>query len=107
MTRLFLCVVFYFSLVSLSAQDQSAAIGGGEAKVVTGLDITGLIGLQYRAVEKFQHSLPYMKKAHEMQPEDEEIVLALAGIYYALSEKEEHLKYMEKYKAMVNANRPE
>jgi len=97
----------FFCFSSLSAQDFSSTEIKEQEIAVTALDISGLISLQYKAIEKFQQSLPYMQKAQELKPEDEDIVFALASIYYALSEEEEYAKCMEMYEALAKTGVPE
>lgn len=51
---------------------------------------------QDQSVKLGQQALPYMLKAHELNPKDKSVVEGLAGIYYLLNETEKHNEYKKK-----------
>ncbi len=52
-----------------------------------------LIEVQDKCVRLFSKSLPYMKKAHELDPRNKETIVGLAGIYYNMNERKKSQFY--------------
>ncbi len=50
------------------------------------------------SVELFKISLPYMEKAHELDPKNVNTLEGLSGIYYSLQDKEKYEKFSEERK---------
>jgi hypothetical protein len=66
---------------------------------IEGLDneaqIPAIVKVQAVSVELFKEALPYMLKAHELNPEREETLKGLRGIYLSLNNEEEANKYRD------------
>jgi tetratricopeptide (TPR) repeat protein len=56
--------------------------------------------IQTASRDLFAKALPYMLKAHEMNPERKETLLGLEGIYYSLQDNEESEKFRRMYEAL-------
>lgn len=54
----------------------------------------------------FMQSLPYMQKAHEMNPKRRETLLGLEGIHYSLQNIDESEEYRHKYEALDQETPP-
>ena len=52
------------------------------------LDLFELNAVQDRIIELFKESLPYMKKAYELNPKRKETLIGLQGIYFSLNDIE-------------------
>jgi tetratricopeptide (TPR) repeat protein len=57
--------------------------------------IPTIVKIQSSSIELFKQALPYMLKAYTLNPEREETLKGLRGIYLSLSEDEEANKYKE------------
>jgi hypothetical protein len=64
-------------------------------------DITEVDEVQLECVKLFFKSLPYMKRAHELNPYLDEPIVGLTGIYYSLHEDEQY----QRYKSMLSGDR--
>jgi len=66
---------------------------------IEGLDneaqIPAIVKVQAISIELFKEALPYMLKAHELNPEREETLKGLRGIYLSLNNEEEANKYRD------------
>ncbi|MEO8589169.1 MAG: hypothetical protein ABI432_07370 [Flavobacteriales bacterium] len=56
-------------------------------------EIPSILQIQEASREYFQEALPYMLKAHEMNPTRRETLLGLEGIYYSLQDQESSDKF--------------
>jgi tetratricopeptide (TPR) repeat protein len=63
-------------------------------------DIPSIQQIQEASREYFQEALPYMLKAHEMNPQRRETLLGLEGIYYSLQDMESSERYRMLYEAL-------
>ena len=63
-------------------------------------DIPGIQDIQRVSRELFTEALPFMVKAHQMNPTRKETLLGLEGIYYSLQNNEESEKYRKMYEAL-------
>jgi tetratricopeptide (TPR) repeat protein len=59
------------------------------------IDLTSIDGIQDDQVKLFKQSLPLMKKAHELDPQKEEAIQALSGIYFGLNDFESSKRFQE------------
>jgi tetratricopeptide (TPR) repeat protein len=50
------------------------------------LDLEQLNNVQDRIIELFKKSLPYMKKAYDLNPKRKETLIGLQGIYFSLND---------------------
>lgn len=50
------------------------------------LDLEQLVKIQDEVIELFRKSLPYMKKAYDLDPKKKETLIGLQGIYYSLND---------------------
>lgn len=66
------------------------------------VDLTILGDIQDNSVQLFKQSLPFALKAHELQPDREETIIALSGIYFGLNEMEKHKAFEEMLKKIKN-----
>ncbi|WP_185152700.1 hypothetical protein [Fulvivirga aurantia] len=64
------------------------------------IDILALSEFEDKSIELFEQSLPYMKAAYQVDPQDVNILEGLAGIYFGLKEFETSNKYKEELKAL-------
>ena len=57
-------------------------------------DIFALNDIQDQCIELFTTSLPYFEKAHELEPNNKEVLIGLGGVYFSLNniEKQEEFK---------------
>ena len=67
------------------------------------LDLTSMDGIQDDQVKLFKQSLPLMKKVHELDPQKEEAIQALSGIYFGLNDYESSKRFQE----MIDARKQE
>lgn len=58
------------------------------------VDMFKFIEAQDKAVDNFKISLPYLKTAYQLQPNDKETITGIAGVYHQLHEKEKFMTYM-------------
>jgi len=58
------------------------------------IDMFKFIEAQDRAVDNFKISLPYLKTAYQIQPNDKETITGIAGVYHQLHETEKFMTYM-------------
>lgn len=63
-------------------------------------DIITMQQVQEVAREYFQQALPYMLKAHDMNPSRRETLLGLEGIYYSLQDEMNSDKFRQLYEAL-------
>lgn len=75
-------------------------------RISVGTTIPDLNDIQRVAKEFFTLALPYMKKAHEMNPKRRETLLGLEGIHYSLQdvEQSEHFRFL--YDQLENEGTP-
>ncbi|HEU4717686.1 MAG TPA: hypothetical protein VFU15_07625 [Bacteroidia bacterium] len=57
--------------------------------------LTDVFGVQDHSVELFKQSLPFAEKAYTMEPNREETLIVLSGIYYSLNEFEKSKQYQQ------------
>lgn len=57
--------------------------------------IPAIVKVQAVSIELFKEALPYMLKAHELNPEREETLKGLRGIYLSLNDENEANKYRD------------
>ena len=62
-------------------------------KIGASTEIFELIFIQDECIELFKQSLPFMKKAHDLDPTRKEPLQGLRAIFKSLSEDQEELKY--------------
>jgi hypothetical protein len=67
-------------------------------------DIPTIQQIQEASKEYFQKALPYMLKAHELNPDRRETLLGLEGIYYSLQDTLNADKFRELYDLMPPQN---
>lgn len=65
------------------------------------VDLFEVDKLQTECVKLFFESLPYMKRAHDLNPTMSEPIAGLSGIYFSLHEEEQY----DLYKSMLSGNR--
>ena len=65
------------------------------------VDLFEVDKLQTECVKLFFESLPYMKRAHDLNPTMTEPIAGLTGIYFSLHEEEQY----DLYKSMLSGNR--
>ena len=65
-------------------------------------DLITVYEIQDECVILFKKALPYMLKAHKLEPENESTLIGLLGIYFSLNEKE---KYQEIRKKLDNLDK--
>ena len=58
------------------------------------IDMFKFIEVQDKVVDNFKISLPYFKKAYQIQPNDKETITGIAGVYHQLHETEKFMTYM-------------
>jgi tetratricopeptide (TPR) repeat protein len=63
-------------------------------------DIPGIQDIQRVSRALFSEALPFMLKAHQMNPKRKETLLGLEGIYYSLQNNEESEKYRKLYEEL-------
>ncbi len=63
-------------------------------------DIPGIQSIQEVSREFFQQALPYMLKAHDMNPSRRETLLGLEGIYYSLQDHESSDKFRQLFEEL-------
>ncbi len=55
---------------------------------------------QDQSIKLGKQSLPYLLKAHEINPNDKSVIEGLAGIYYLLNDTEKYNEYKKKFEEM-------
>ncbi len=68
------------------------------------IDLTSIDGIQDDQVKLFKQSLPLMKKVHELDPQKEEAIQALSGIYFGLNDFETSKHFQEMIDAKKKQN---
>jgi hypothetical protein len=63
-------------------------------------EIPTILQIQEASREFFQDALPYMLKAHDMNPSRRETLLGLEGIYYSLQDQESSDKFRELFEEL-------
>jgi len=63
-------------------------------------EIPSILEIQQASREHFQEALPYMLKAHDMDPGRRETLLGLEGIYYSLQDQENSDKFRELFEEL-------
>lgn len=69
---------------------------------VYGMDIMDFDQLIARCTNLFKEALPYVKKAHELSPDNINTLKALEGIYYNLNDREKFALVREKLEVLKN-----
>lgn len=64
------------------------------------VDINKLDAIQDEAIVLLRKSLPFMKKAYELNPNRKETILGLQGIYYALNDYEKSSEFKAKMEGL-------
>ncbi len=64
------------------------------------VDIPSMAMIQIASKEYFMKALPYMLKAHEMNPNRRETLLGLEGIYYSLQDQENADKFRQLFEIL-------
>lgn len=70
-------------------------------------DIPSIQQIQEVSREFFTLALPYMLKAHHMNPGRAETILGLEGIHYSLQDEEQSKRYRHLYEELEHDERPE
>lgn len=70
-------------------------------------DIPSIQQIQEVSREFFTLALPYMLKAHRMNPGRAETILGLEGIHYSLQDEEQSKRYRHLYEELEHDERPE
>ena len=65
-------------------------------KMDYGLDLMELTMMQDQLFEIFRTSLPYMKKAHDLNPQRRETLVGLEGIYFSMNDTEKSELFKKK-----------
>jgi len=63
-------------------------------------EIPSILEIQAASREHFQEALPYMLKAHDMDPARRETLLGLEGIYYSLQDQQNSDKFRELFEEL-------
>lgn len=63
-------------------------------------EIPSILQIQEASREYFQQALPYMLKAHDMNPTRRETLLGLEGIYYSLQDQESSDKFRQLFEEL-------
>ena len=66
------------------------------------VDIVALNAIQDNSVQLFKESLPFMEKAHTLDPKRTDAIEGLSGIYYSLGEEEKSNEYKKKLEEIKN-----
>ncbi|MFN6178652.1 MAG: hypothetical protein ACK46G_14085 [Flavobacteriales bacterium] len=69
-------------------------------RISADVDIPTMAMIQEASKEYFQKALPYMLKAHEMNPSRRETLLGLEGIYYSLQDQMNADKFRQLFELM-------
>lgn len=76
-------------------------------RINAGTDLPTIGQVQEVSKVYFMQSLPYMQKAHEMNPKRRETLLGLEGIHYSLQNIDKSEEYRHKYEALDQETPPE
>lgn len=68
-------------------------------------DLFALFEIQDANIELFKQALPYMEKAHNLQPENQESLIGLSGIYFSLNNAEKAKEVEDKLAALKAKNK--
>lgn len=69
-------------------------------RINAGTDLPTISQVQEASKVYFMQALPYMLKAHEMNPRRKETLLGLEGIHYSLQDIDKSEEYRHKYEAL-------
>lgn len=58
-------------------------------------ELSQLENVQHSATDAFKLALPYLENAYKINPKDEETLVGLAGIYFALGDNDKSIKYRQ------------
>jgi tetratricopeptide (TPR) repeat protein len=75
-------------------------------RISSNTDIPSIQQIQDVSREYFTQALPYMLKAHNMNPKRRETLLGLEGIHYSLQDTEKSEEYRHKYEALDQESPP-
>lgn len=75
-------------------------------RISVGTTIADLDDIQRVAKRFFMLALPYMQKAHEMNPKRRETLLGLEGIHYSLQDADKSEEFRHKYEALDQGTPP-
>ena len=56
--------------------------------------------VQKKSIIQFKEALPYLVKAHELNPKDKNTLIALMGIYFSMDEKEKYNKCEKEFDSL-------
>ncbi len=76
-------------------------------RINAGTDLPTIGQVQEASKVYFMQALPYMLKAHEMNPKRRETLLGLEGIHYSLQDVDKSEEYRHKYEALDEGGIPE
>ena len=76
-------------------------------RINAGTDLPTIGQVQEVSKVYFMQALPYMLKAHEMNPKRRETLLGLEGIHYSLQDIDKSEEYRHKYEALDQEAPPE
>ena len=105
----------YYTVLDLDQSNYDANIGAGIAYYNLGADIVSNMSLTETpleeiqagielSIEYFNLALPHLKKAHEQNPDDKQIIEGLAGTYLGLQDDENFNIFNNKLKDMEGGN---
>jgi len=75
-------------------------------KMDYGLDLDGLTKMQDELFEIFRTSLPYMKKAYDLDPRRRETLIGLEGIYFSMNDVEKSELFKKKIEELDGGGEP-
>ena len=76
-------------------------------RINAGTDLPTIGQVQEASKVYFMQALPYMLKAHEMNPKRRETLLGLEGIHYSLQDVDKSEEYRHKYEALEEGGVPD
>ncbi len=76
-------------------------------RINAGTDLPTIGQVQEASKVYFMQALPYMLKAHEMNPKRRETLLGLEGIHYSLQDVDKSEEYRHKYEALDEGSTPD
>ena len=56
-------------------------------------ELEKVIMMEELAIEYFSTSLPFLKRAYKVKPNDKSIIQGIVAVYYSLNEMENYVKY--------------
>lgn len=71
------------------------------------LDLMELTMIQDEIIALFRKSLPYMKKAYDLNPTRKETLIGLQGIYFSLNDIPQSELYKKELEALEGGNKPQ